>query len=187
MVLSDRDLRRRLNMGDSSIVIDPLDEDQIQPASVDLTLDSEFLVYQAFDWRPPIRLDDIKGTLNGEPSHTVHHAYTLHPGQFCLASTAERVEVPDDLVARVEGKSSIGRLGLLIHATAGYIDPGFKGKITLEMFNLINRPIVLTAGKSVCQISFLRLSSKAEFPYGHEKLNSKYQDQTKVTASLYAG
>lgn len=196
MILSDRDIHQALNRdklrfgqhgaGKQPLVIDPLKDEQIQPASIDLTLDREFHIdaewnrrkkmepfesnivhNHSFTW--PLDLDDIKGSLEKFKTDIIYDAYTIPPGGFCLASTVERVEIPDDLCARVEGKSSLGRLGLLVHLTAGYIDPGFKGKITLEIVNLNSRPIVLRPGRSVCQLSILTLSSPAQHPYGSER------------------
>lgn len=185
MVLSDRDIRKALCAGD--LVVDPLDDNRVQPASIDLTLDRQFLIpHDPSPYPPPIDLSDVAKTLNHEPMVGVSPDYLyLAPQEFCLGSTVERVEIPDYLVARVEGKSSLGRLGLIVHATAGYIDPGFKGKITLEIYNLNYRPITLYPGKSICQLSFNRLESPAVYPYGHEKVGSRYQNQTAVTASRY--
>ncbi len=192
-VLSDRDILRRLNPYDGStdkfyIGIYPFDASRVQPASVDLILDNEFIRYTPADASEPVEgIIDLADAKSVDGEHFVAEEYKLYPGELVLASTRERVEIPNDIVARVEGKSSLGRLGLLIHATAGFIDPGFKGKITLEMVNLNKRPILLRAGLSICQLSFLCLSTAAEFPYGHPKLGSKYQDQETVTGSRYAG
>jgi dCTP deaminase len=192
MVLSDRDLRQALCRGD--LVVDPLDDNRVQPASIDLTLASKFLVsHDESPYPPPIDLADVRGTLELEPMVGVtcgvgqpDYLY-LGPQQFCLGSTVERVEIPDYLVARVEGKSSLGRLGLIVHATAGYIDPGFKGTITLEIYNLNYRPIILHPGRAICQLSLISLTTPAVYPYGHEKNKSRYQNQTVVTASRYEG
>lgn len=194
-VLSDRDIRRRLNYIPKTdkdegfrIGIEPCADSQVQPASVDLTLDNEWLVYPPAPWIPsPAYVIDMDHAKEVETEKIVGDSYELQPGELILCSTAEYVEIPADIVARVEGKSSLGRLGLLIHATAGFIDPGFKGKITLEMYNLNRKPIVLRAGKPICQLSMLRLTTMAEFPYGHKNLKSKYQDQRVVTASRYDG
>jgi dCTP deaminase len=199
MVLSDRDLRlaldgKRKRKGTtliykgSPLVIDPLEESRIQPASIDLTLDDEFHVSrerfsESKVHRSIVDLADIKKY--APDPYIVRGDHWIKPGEFVLASTAERVEIPDDLCARVEGKSSLGRLGLLVHLTAGYIDPGFKGKITLEIVNLSQSEIILRPGKAICQLSVIELSSEAEHPYGHESRESKYQNQTKVTASKY--
>lgn len=188
MVLSDRDIRRSLCAGD--LVIDPLDDDRIQPASVDLTLCDEFLVRPwsgAYECHP-IDLDDVEGSLATQPMRKKKcKLHILLPREFCLGSTLEHIEIPNDMVGRVEGKSSLGRLGLIVHATAGYVDPGFKGKITLEIYNLNFRPIILHPGKSICQLSFSRLESPAVYPYGHEKVGSHYQGQNTVTGSRYTG
>jgi dCTP deaminase len=122
-----------------------------------------------------------------ETEKIIADEFLLRPHQLLLCSTQEYVDIPYDIQAQVHGKSSLGRLGLLVHVTAGFIDPGFKGKITLEMYNLNNRSILLRAGKSICQLSMTQLTHPAEFPYGHEKLNSKYQDQREVVGSRYDG
>lgn len=198
MVLSDRDLLHCLRVT-KDLKIDPLDEAQVQPASVDLKLSDEFIRMRD-PYRPgpggavpgyyvqeqPIDLDDIKGTHNLTVEEKTEE-FVLGPGEFALASTEERVGLSDKLVARVEGKSSLGRIGLLIHATAGFIDPGFEGKITLEIYNLNRLPMVLRAGKPICQLSVMMLTTPAENPYGSSALNSKYQGQTTVTGSRYAG
>lgn len=167
MILSDRDLRARLATG--SIAIEPLaDLDvQLQPASVDLRLGDSFLVGEALSRH---RLAP------GE-------RFVLAPGEFALGTTIERVTVPDDLVARVEGRSSIGRLAVIVHATAGFIDPGFRGEITLELANLGARPAVLDPGMRICQIVFQLLTSPAERPYGPRR-GSKYSGQRGPTPSL---
>ncbi len=196
-VLSDRDIRLHLHVrGDEySIGINPSRDEHIQPASIDLTLGDEWITYPktanelglaVFESseQQAIDMDDAKSV---ETERTVAEAYLLLPHKLILCTTDEFVEIPHDIVARVEGKSSLGRLGLLIHATAGFVDPGFKGKITLEMYNLNNRPILLRAGKPICQLSFLQLTSPAERPYGHPDLKSKYQNQTRVTESRYDG
>lgn len=201
-VLCDRDIRHRLNhkeehswvTGLLPIGIDPCEDHQIQPASVDLTLSDEWCVFTPYEqnstkddfWNPlnPIDIDDAKSV---ETYKLKADRFTLYPHELILCSTVEYVDIPNNIQAQVHGKSSLGRLGLLVHVTAGFIDPGFKGKITLEMYNLNNRPIILRAGKPICQISMTKLSSPAEFPYGHDKLNSKYQDQREVTSSRYEG
>ena len=189
-VLADRDLRWRINYGGEpprferhlAIGLDPFDETRVQPASIDLTLSNEWLTYP--DGTEVIDIDDAKHVATEK---TIAEAFLLQPHELLLCSTVEYVEIPHDLQAQVHGKSSLGRLGLLVHVTAGFIDPGFKGKITLEMYNLNNRPILLRAGKPICQLSLTALSCPAEFPYGHEKLQSKYQDQREVTGSRYDG
>lgn len=182
MVLSDRDIKESLASG--RIKIQPLDESFIQPSSVDLRLDGTFRVfhnsrYPYIDLKK--RMDDLTELVNiqdGKP-------FILHPGEFVLGSTVERVTLPDDIVARLEGKSSLGRLGLLIHSTAGYVDPGWDGQLTLELLNVANLPITLYKGMRIGQISFLKMSSPVEVPYGSTKAGSKYQGQRGPTASSY--
>jgi dCTP deaminase len=182
MVLSDRTIKEELAKG--RIVINPLDPENIQPASVDLCMDRRLLVFRNTR-RPYIdvreRMDDLTEMIEIEGDE----AFTLHPGEFVLASTVEHIEVPGDLVARLEGKSSLGRIGLVIHSTAGYVDPGWKGRLTLELTNIARIPITLYQNMKIGQISFLRLTTPAERPYGSESLGSKYQGQTEPTASRY--
>lgn len=195
-VLSDRDIRRRLN-GDGIEIYDKIEpigitpcfNHQIQPASIDLTLANEWRVYDGMgDQLPPIdHLIDIDNAKEVRTKKIIADEYLLKPHELILCSTLEYVDIPRDIQAQVHGKSSLGRLGLLVHITAGFIDPGFKGKITLEMYNLNNRPILLRAGKSICQLSMTQLTHPAEFPYGHPNLRSHYQDQKEVTGSSYDG
>jgi len=179
-VLSDRTIKEQLAAG--RIVIDPLDEDAIQPASVDLRLDSAFRIFRVttrpyVDVREPVDdLTELETIAGDEP-------FILQPGAFCLATTLETITLPDDIVARVDGRSSLGRLGLLVHATAGYVDPGWTGKLTLELSNQSQMPIALYYGMRIAQISFLRLSSAVDRPYGTPGLGSKYQGQTGPTPS----
>lgn len=190
-VLADRDLRARLDAPEvyypsalnqiARLICDPRDDARIQPASIDLTLANEWLTFP--EGTEAIDMDHAKAV---GTEKTVAEAYLLQPHELILCSTVEYVEIPRDLQAQVHGKSSLGRLGLLVHVTAGFIDPGFRGKITLEMYNLNNRPILLRAGKPICQLSLTALSRPADFPYGHEKLGSHYQDQTEVTGSRYS-
>jgi dCTP deaminase len=182
VVLSDRDIRAEIEAG--RIVIDPFTPDAIQPSSVDLHLDRRFRVFR--NSRYPyidVRADQPELTelveIGGD------EPFILHPGEFVLGSTFERVELPNDLVARLEGKSSLGRLGLLIHSTAGYVDPGWEGNLTLELSNVANLPITLYDGMKIGQISFQRLSSPAEVGYGDARIGSKYRGQRDPTASLY--
>jgi dCTP deaminase len=182
VVLSDRDIRAEIEAG--RIVIDPFTPDAIQPSSVDLHLDRRFRVFR--NSRYPyidVRADQPELTelveIGGD------EPFILHPGEFVLGSTFERVELPNDLVARLEGKSSLGRLGLLIHSTAGYVDPGWEGNLTLELSNVANLPITLYDGMKIGQISFHRLSSPAEVGYGDARIGSKYRGQRDPTASLY--
>lgn len=181
-VLSDRTLRERIAAG--SIVIEPFDEGSVQPASVDLHLDCLFRVFL----NHTMAVIDVKQDLSGlteEVQVAEGDAFVLHPGEFVLGSTLERIAVPADLVARVEGKSSLGRLGLLIHSTAGFVDPGFEGHITLELSNVANLPITLYPGMKIGQISFLEMTTPAEHPYGSGVLGSKYQGQRGPTPSRY--
>lgn len=183
MILSDRDLQSRLETGD--IIVDPIDDPelQIQPASIDLRLDSEFVVYRlphvpCLDARDPDSIEAYTSKIRmaeGEP-------FVLHPGEFALGSTYERVKVPADLVARVEGRSSIGRLAVVVHATAGFIDPGFEGQITLELSNLGGCAVKLYPGMRISQIVFHTMSSAAARPYGPAR-GSKYQGQRGPIAS----
>ena len=182
MVLSDRDIRAEITAG--RIVIDPFIPEAVQPSSVDLHLDRRFRVFR--NSRYPfidVRADQPELTelveIGGDDP------FILHPGEFVLGSTYERVALPNDLVARLEGKSSLGRLGLLIHSTAGYVDPGWEGNLTLELSNVANLPITLYDGMKIGQISFQRLSSPAEVSYGETSIGSKYRGQRDPTASLY--
>ena len=175
MVLSDRTIKEELAKG--RIVIDPLGEGCIQPASVDLRLDRELRELLPPEDYSFIDVQDDLSDLTKLEEIPDPSPYILQPGQFILASTLERVEIPDDVVARLEGKSSLGRLGLLIHATAGYVDPGFQGQLTLEISNVAQAKIALYYGMKISQLSFLRLSTSAERPYGSPELGSKYQGQ----------
>lgn len=179
-VLSDRTIREELKSG--NIVIDPLMEGCIQPASVDLHLGRSFLVFRN-NHVPFIDVRAMNETLTEQVTVGDDVPFMLHPGEFVLGSTLEHVEVPADLVARLEGKSSLGRVGLLIHSTAGYVDPGWKGRLTLELSNVSNLPITLYYRMKIGQISFLRLSTPAEHLYGSAELGSKYQGQQEPTPS----
>lgn len=182
VILSDRTIREELAAG--RVIIDPLDESNIQPSSVDLHLDKFFRVFRNhtmghIDVKQ--NLEDLTELVEiGEDD-----AFMLHPGEFALGSTSERVGLPDDLVARLEGKSSLGRLGLLIHSTAGFVDAGWNGHLTLELSNVANLPITLYPGMKIGQISFLRMSTPADVPYGTSSLGSKYQGQRGPTPSRY--
>ena len=188
MVLSDRSIREALASG--RLAIEPIAEDALQPASVDIRLDRQFRVFRNhrdsyIDVRQPVEgLTQVETVGDDVP-------FVLHPGEFVLGSTLERVRLGADLVARVEGKSSLGRLGLLVHATAGYVDPGWDGHLTMELSNVANLPIRLYHGMKIGQLSFLELTTPADRPYGSPELRSKYQGQTGPTASLghtdYAG
>ncbi|MBI4339587.1 MAG: dCTP deaminase [Chloroflexi bacterium] len=180
MVLSDRSIRDEILRG--RIIIEPLGEGCIQPASVDVHLDRKLLVFRN-SRRPYIDIrEDMEGLTEVEVIPE-SQPFILHPGEFILGSTLEDIGIPDDLVARLEGKSSLGRLGLLIHSTAGYVDPGWRGHLTLELSNVARLPITLYYGMKIGQISFLRLSTAAERLYGSPGLGSKYQGQTEPTAS----
>lgn len=183
MILSDGTIRRLLAEG--RIVIDPLEESFIQPASVDVRLDRTFLAFRRHTtadidpWRSTENLMEPVVVPEGE-------SFVLHPGEFVLGTTLERLTLPDDIVARIEGKSSLGRLGLLIHATAGFVDPGWtNGQITLELSNVAPLPIRLWPEMKIAQFSFMRMDAAAERPYGHPALGSKYQGQSGPVASRY--
>jgi dCTP deaminase len=182
VILSDRDIRAQIDAG--RIVIDPFHADAVQPSSVDLHLDRRFRVFRTNRY-PFIDVRNEQPGLTELVEITGDEPFVLHPGEFVLGSTFERVALPDDLVARLEGKSSLGRLGLLIHSTAGYVDPGWDGNLTLELSNVANLPIMLYDGMKIGQISFQRLSSPVEVPYGDERIGSKYRGQRDPTASLY--
>jgi dCTP deaminase len=181
-VLSDGTIRRLVEEG--RLVIKPWDADMVQPASVDLRLGDSFRVFHnhrahAIDLAdPPEGLTELITVGDGE-------SFVIHPGEFCLGRTQEWVELPNDLVARIEGKSSLGRLGLIVHATAGFVDPGFAGTLTLEITNLTRVPIVLWPGKAIAQLSLMALDRPAERPYGHPDLGSHYHGQLDATESRY--
>ena len=182
VILSDRTIREELTAG--RIVIEPFDETAIQPSSVDLRIDRYFRVFR----NHTMRVIDVKENQE-ELTELVEVAdddpLILHPGEFVLGSTLERVTLPIDLVARLEGKSSLGRLGLLIHSTAGFVDAGWDGHLTLELSNVANLPITLYPGMKIGQISFLRMTTPADEPYGSKKIGSKYQGQRGPTPSRY--
>ena len=182
MILSDRTIREQLDAG--RIIIEPLGPNSLQPSSVDLRLDRWFRVFR----NHTMGHIDVKQNLE-ELTELVEapgdEPFILHPGEFVLGSTLERVAVPDDLVARLEGKSSLGRLGLLIHSTAGFVDAGFDGQLTLELSNVANLPITLYPEMKIGQISFQQMTSEAENPYGSSALGSKYQHQVGPRPSRY--
>ncbi len=182
MILSDRDIRAEIAAG--RIVIDPYIPEAVQPSSVDLHLDRRFRVFRNSRY-PYIDVRTDQPELTELVEIGGDEPFILHPGEFVLGSTFERVELPNDLVARLEGKSSLGRLGLLIHSTAGYVDPGWEGNLTLELSNVANLPITLYDGMKIGQISFQRLSSPVEVAYGDARIGSKYRGQRDPTASLY--
>ncbi|URN49888.1 dCTP deaminase [Methanobrevibacter sp. TLL-48-HuF1] len=182
-ILSDKTIKEYLEEG--KIVIDPLkDEQQIQPSSVDMRLGDEFKVFKVIR-KPYIDPKDEEDIAEYMESSTVpeDEAFIIHPNEFALATTQEYVKVPDDLVARVEGRSSMGRLGVTMHVTAGYVDPGFEGRITLEISNIGAMPVALYPGQRVCQLVFETMTTPAELPYGHPKRNSKYMNQLKPESS----
>ena len=182
MVLSDRDIRAEIEAG--RIGIDPYVPEAVQPSSVDLHLDNRFRVFRNSRY-PYIDVREEQPELTELVEITGDDPFILHPGEFVLGSTLERVELPNDLVARLEGKSSLGRLGLLIHSTAGYVDPGWECNLTLELSNVANLPITLYDGMKIGQISFQRLTSAVEYGYGDARIGSKYRGQRDPTASLY--
>lgn len=182
MVLSDRTIRTLLEEG--RIGIDPFEDELLQPSSVDVRVDRFFRVfrnsrYPFIDVKQPMdELTELVEVTGDDP-------FILHPGEFVLGSTLERITLPDDLVARLEGKSSLGRLGLLIHSTAGFIDPGWDGHVTLELSNVANLPITIYTGMKIGQLSFVQLTEPAAAPYGTGTLGSKYQGQQGPTPSRY--
>jgi dCTP deaminase len=180
VLISDRDIRTELEAG--RIALDPLDLEMVQPSSVDVRIDRFFRLFDNHKYahidpsedQPELtRLVEVQGD---EP-------FILHPGEFVLGSTYETVTLPEDIAARLEGKSSLGRLGLLTHSTAGFIDPGFSGHVTLELSNVATLPIKLWPGMKIGQLCFFRLSSPSEHPYGSEKYGSRYQGQRGPTPS----
>ena len=182
-ILNDKTIKEYLEEG--KIVIDPLkDEQQIQPSSVDMRLGDEFKVFKVIR-KPYIDPKDEEDIAEYMESSTVPEgeSFIIHPNEFALATTQEYVKVPDDLVARVEGRSSMGRLGVTMHVTAGYVDPGFEGRITLEISNIGAMPVALYPGQRVCQLVFETMTTPAELPYGHPKRNSKYMKQLKPESS----
>jgi len=182
MVLSDRDIRAAIEAG--RIQIDPYTPEAVQPSSVDLHLDRRFRVFRNNRY-PYIDVRQEQPELTEIVEIDGDEPFILHPGEFVLGSTLERIRLPDDLVARLEGKSSLGRLGLLIHSTAGFIDPGWDGHVTLELSNVANLPITIYPGMKIGQISFFRLSTPADVPYGSTSTKSKYQGQRGPTASRF--
>lgn len=182
MILSDRTLRELLAAG--RIVVDPLDESLIQPSSIDVRISNLFRVFRNHT-RGVIDVKEDMDDLTELIEIPDDEAFMLHPGEFVLGSTYERIGVPDDLVGRVEGKSSLGRLGLLIHSTAGFIDAGFDGHITLELANVASLPITLYPGMKIGQVSFMQMTTPADDPYGSGAEGSKYQGQRGPTPSRY--
>ena len=182
MILSDADIRKEIAAG--RIEIDPFDPACVQPSSVDLHVDAGFRVF-ANSRYPFIDVRAEMPDLTELVEVGADEPFILHPGEFVLGSTLERVRIPVDLVARLEGKSSLGRLGLLIHSTAGYVDPGWDGTLTLELSNVANLPITIYPRMKIGQVSFFQLSSPAEAPYGAAATRSKYQGQRGPTPSRF--
>jgi dCTP deaminase len=182
VVLSDRTIARLL--GEGRIEIDPYEESLLQPSSVDVRVDRLFRVFHNNRY-PFIDVKEPQDELTELVEVDDETPFVLHPGEFVLGSTLERIRLPDDLVARLEGKSSLGRLGLLIHSTAGFIDPGWDGHVTLELSNVAKLPITIYYGMKIGQISFMQLTEPAETPYGAAALGSKYKGQQGPTPSQY--
>jgi dCTP deaminase len=180
VLLSDRDIKAEINAG--RVKVEPFDGAMIQPSSVDVRLDRFFRVFENHKYSvidPSIEQSD----LTREVAVEANEEFILHPGEFVLASTYEVITLPDDIAGRLEGKSSLGRLGLLTHSTAGFIDPGFSGHITLELSNVANLPVKLFPGMKIGQLCLIKLSSPAENPYGSALYGSRYQGQRGPTAS----
>ena len=180
MLLSDRDIRAELASG--RVVLEPFDEAMVQPSSVDVRMDKFFRVFENHRY-PHIDPAEEQPDLTRQVEPETGEPFILHPGEFVLASTYEVVTLPDDIAGRLEGKSSLGRLGLLTHSTAGFIDPGFSGHVTLELSNVATLPIKLWPGMKIGQLCLLRLSSPAEHPYGSAQYGSRYQGQRGPTQS----
>ena len=182
VLLSDRDIRAEIEGG--RVVLEPWEPTMLQPSSIDVRLDKYFRLFDNHKYPfidPAEEQPDLTHLVETKPGD----AFILHPGEFVLGSTLERVTLPDDLVARLEGKSSLGRLGLLIHSTAGFIDPGWDGHVTLELSNVANLPITIYYAMKIGQLSFVQLTEPAETPYGSGDLGSKYQGQQGPTPSRY--
>ena len=182
MVLSDRSIKSEIAAG--RILIEPFDESLVQPSSVDVRVDRKFRVfhnarYPYIDVRKP--MDDLTELIEIDDEEP----FVLHPGEFVLGQTLETITLPNDIVARLEGKSSLGRLGLLIHSTAGFVDPSWKGNLTLELSNVANLPITIYHGMPIGQISFMRMDAAVEHPYGASEVGSKYQGQDEPTPSRF--
>ena len=180
MLLSDRDIRAEITAG--RVAVEPFAESMVQPSSVDVRLDRFFRVFENHKYSvidPSIEQSELTREVVVEPNEY----FILHPGEFVLASTYEIITLPDDIAGRLEGKSSLGRLGLLTHSTAGFIDPGFSGHITLELSNVANLPVKLFPGMKIGQLCLIKLSSPAEHPYGSAVYASRYQGQRGPTAS----
>ena len=180
MLMSDRDIRASIEAG--QIGLEPLEMGLLQPSSIDVRLDRFFRLFDNHKYAfidPAEQQDELTHLIEVDPKEP----FILHPGEFVLGSTYEFVTLPDDVAARLEGKSSLGRLGLLTHSTAGFVDPGFKGHVTLELSNVATLPIKLWPGMKIGQLCFFKLTSASEHPYGSEKYASRYQGQRGPTAS----
>ncbi|MDT7785515.1 MAG: dCTP deaminase [Pseudonocardiales bacterium] len=180
MLLSDQDLRKEVESG--RLLLEPFDVEMVQPSSIDVRLDRFFRVFNNTKYThidPAMQQDELTSLVEAPADEP----FVLHPGEFVLGSTYEMVTLPDDLAGRLEGKSSLGRLGLLTHSTAGFIDPGFSGHITLELSNVANLPITLHPGMKIGQLCLFKLSSPAEHPYGSKQAGSRYQGQRGPTPS----
>ncbi len=180
MLLSDRDIKSEIDKG--RVVLEPYDVNMIQPSSVDVRLDR---LFRTFENHKYAHIDPAENQpeLTREVGVASNEAFILHPGEFVLGSTYEVITLPDDIAGRLEGKSSLGRLGLLTHSTAGFIDPGFSGHVTLELSNVANLPIKLWPGMKIGQLALFRLSSPADHPYGSAVYGSRYQGQRGPTPS----
>jgi dCTP deaminase len=180
MLLSDRDIRAEIEAG--RVILDPYDDAMVQPSSVDVRLDRFFRVFENHRY-PHIDPAEEQPDLTRMVEASGDEPFILHPGEFVLGSSYEIVSLPDDVASRLEGKSSLGRLGLLTHSTAGFVDPGFSGHVTLELSNVATLPIKLWPGMKIGQLCFFRLSSPAEHPYGSDRYGSRYQGQRGPTPS----
>jgi dCTP deaminase len=180
VLLSDRDIRAEIDAG--RVGLDPFDAAMVQPSSIDVRLDRMFRVFENHRY-PHIDPSEEQSELTRQVEPTGDEPFILHPGEFVLGSSLELITLPDDVAARLEGKSSLGRLGLLTHSTAGFIDPGFSGHVTLELSNVATLPIKLWPGMKIGQLCFFRLSSPAEHPYGSDVYGSRYQGQRGPTPS----
>jgi dCTP deaminase len=180
VLLSDRDILAELDA--KRVQLDPFDAAMVQPSSVDVRLDRFFRVFENHRY-PHIDPAEEQPDLTRQVEPEGDEPFILHPGEFVLGSTYELVTLPDDVAARLEGKSSLGRLGLLTHSTAGFIDPGFSGHVTLELSNVATLPIKLWPGMKIGQLCFFKLSSPAQHPYGSAKYGSRYQGQRGPTPS----
>ncbi|WP_062431321.1 dCTP deaminase [Herbidospora daliensis] len=180
MLLSDRDIKAEVDRG--RVTLTPYDPDMVQPSSIDVRLDRMFRVFENHRYPhidPSCEQPDLTRLVEPDKDEP----FILHPGEFVLASTYEVIKLPDDIASRLEGKSSLGRLGLLTHSTAGFIDPGFEGHVTLELSNVATLPIKLWPGMKIGQLCLFRLSSPAEHPYGSAAYGSRYQGQRGPTPS----